>query len=511
MKQILLFAAMMLFGAVQNIHAQNGVNDCGTLIIPVDYDEIEAGSDGLFVVTEGKKKGVVDSNGKTIVPIEYDDIDIGKIMGNCGGLIVVKNEQKRSDNEKNYTYGLYNKDGVIVAPMGKYESIRIRDNFGFGGMAEVDILKEIKKVTEEYAGSDKVDVYEMRVTDEGILLKDGTLLTSYDRMSIEKNGLIKVHKGNLVGVLNDKGKIIVPIQYDNVSIRDNLIKVETPYQNDGRKYGVFNNKGEVVVPVGKYVSINIEDKYIVVGKNGKKGVLNQKGMEIVPIGLYEDCHISGIDEINQYYIGIESNKKKGALNDNGKVFIPIGQYEDFIVISHNLAIVKSNGRKGLVDKNGTLIVPIGKYDNLLCRHGIITYSQKGKWGVIDEKGHQVTPAEYDNIEPARHSYGMAIVAKDGKVGVINSEGKMIVALGDYNGGSIVGKIGFLQSSGGTMIFNLEGKILASVGVYDKCKQQYGNLIGVEMNKWPIPLNPTNSEEGLYIVMSNGKYGVVKLW
>lgn len=513
MKKIVLFAVMMLLGAVQNVNAQNEVNDCGTLILPIDYDDIKAGNDGLFVVEKDKKKGVINSNGNTIVPIEYDDVDMGRIMENCGGLIVVKKQQKRSDNKTDNIYGLFNKDGVMVAPMGKYESIRIRDRFGFEGMAEVSILKEIKKETEESLGSDKVNVYERRITEDGVLLKNGTLLTSYNSMSIEGNGLIEVHKGDLEGVINDKGEIIVPIQFSTVSLRDSksLIYVSTPYQSGGRKKGVYNNKGEVVVPIGKYESIDINDTYMVVGKGGKKGVLNQKGLEIVPIGMYEKCSIREIDEMNHYYIEIESNKQRGALNDNGKVFIPIGKYEDFNVINQDLAIVKSNGGNGIVDKNGTLIVPIGKYDKLIYRYGVLTYSQNGKWGVIDEKGNQATPAEYDNIEPARHSLGIALVTKDGKIGVINSEGKQIVALGDYNGGSIIGKIGFLKSNEGTMIFNLDGKILAPIGKYEKCKQQYGNLTGVEINNWPIPLNPSNSDEGLYIVKSNGRCGIVKLW
>ena len=511
MKKIVLFAAMMLLGAAQNMNAQNEVNDCGTLILPIDYDEIEAGNDGLFVVKKGKKKGVVDSNGKTIVPIEYDEIDLGRVGENCGGLIVVRNQQRRSDNKTDDIYGLYNKDGVMVVPMGKYESIRIRDEFGFEGMAEVKIFKEMKKVTEStLEGPEKV-LYELPITEDGVLLKDGKLLTSYDRMSIEGSGLIVVEKDKRKGVLNEYGEIIVPIQYEDVSIRDNLIEVETPYQNDGRKYGVYNNKGEVIVPVGKYKSIDIDDTYIVVEQNGKKGILNQKGVVIVPIGLYEDCRVRECFERNQYYVAIISNKKEGVMNENGKVSIPIGKYEDVSVLNHNLAIVKSNGKNGIVDKNGTLIVPFGKYVDLVYRYGVLTYLQNGKWGVLDEKGNQATPAEYDNIEPARHSLGLALVAKEGKLGVINSEGKQIIPLGNYNDGSIMGKIGFLKSNEGTLLFSLDGNILAPVGKYEKCKQQYGDVRGFEINSWPVPLNPLNSEEGLYIVTSNGKSGIVKLW
>lgn len=509
MKKIVLFAAMMLLGAVQIVNAQEDSKECGTLVVPVIYDNVEAGSDGLLVVTKDKKKGVVDSNSKTIVPVEYDDVDMGKVEENCGGLIIVK----KSDNKSEIIYGLFNKDGVLIAPMNKYESIRIRDMFGYEGMAEVRILKEIKRQVLHTVEGDDSTVYEIPIIEEGVLLKDGTLLTSYDKMSIENVGLIVVEKEGRKGVLNDKGEIIIPVKYEDIIMKgaNGLIEVET-YQNGSRKYGVYNDKGEVVVPVGKYESIKIKESYIEVKKNKNGGILNSKGIEIVPPGMYEECYVRKCHDRNQYYVVIKSNnKKEGAVNDNGKVFIPIGKYEDFSVFNKNLALVKLNGKSGILDKNGTMLVPIGKYDKLSYSYGMLTYYQNGKWGVLDEKGSQATPAEYDNIEPARHSTGMALVAKDSKIGVINNKGKMIVALGDYNGGAIVGKIGFLKSNQGTMFFNLDGKILSPEGCYEKCKQRYGNLKGYAINNWPIPLNPNNSEEGLYCIESSGKNGIVKLW
>jgi hypothetical protein len=104
---------------------------------------------------------------------------------------------------------------------------------------------------------------------------------------------------------------------------------------------------------------------------------------------------------------------------------------------------------------------------------------------------------------------MAIVAKESKIGVINSKGKLVVPLGLYNDGAIVGNIGFLKSDEGTMLFDCDGKILAPIGKYEKCQQKYGKLSGI--NKWPIPFNPNIIDEGLYYVTINDKRGVVKLW
>ena len=103
---------------------------------------------------------------------------MGKVEENCGGLIVVK----KTDNKSKDIYGLFNKDGVLIAPMNKYKSIRIRDMFGYEGMAEVRLLKEIKRQVLHTVEGDDSTVYEIPIIEDGVLLKDGTLLTSYDKM-----------------------------------------------------------------------------------------------------------------------------------------------------------------------------------------------------------------------------------------------------------------------------------------------------------------------------------------
>ena len=40
MKKNVLFVALMLLGAVQNVNAQEYSKECGTLVVPVIYDNI---------------------------------------------------------------------------------------------------------------------------------------------------------------------------------------------------------------------------------------------------------------------------------------------------------------------------------------------------------------------------------------------------------------------------------------------------------------------------------------
>ena len=209
MKKIVLFAAIMLAGAVQFVNAQDENNDCGTFVIPAIYDKIEPRADGLFLVTKEDKEGVLNSEGKIIVPIEFDYIRMGKLEENWGGLIVAG---KKIVKEDKHICSMYNKDGVLLVPMNKYYDISIKD--GCEGLAKVSILiKEFNDTSWTLEG-DSYDVERRVKTKDGVLLKNGKLLDSYDNYSIERGGLIIVGKDGKKGVLNQNGEVVIPIQYE---------------------------------------------------------------------------------------------------------------------------------------------------------------------------------------------------------------------------------------------------------------------------------------------------------
>lgn len=51
------------------------IDEKGTLIIPINYSDITAYSEGVIGVQLNKKWGFLDRNGKTVIPFIYNDID----------------------------------------------------------------------------------------------------------------------------------------------------------------------------------------------------------------------------------------------------------------------------------------------------------------------------------------------------------------------------------------------------------------------------------------------------
>lgn len=495
MKKKMLIAALMLLGVVCIMKAQNETDTNGTLVVPLVYDNIECGFNGLFVVQKANKKGVVNSDGKIIVPIQYDYVKIGgrDYDYDCS-LIVVGNIIGKNDEEGEIrNYGLYNNNGTMISSLGKYKSIYCRH----GDVAEVEIVR-LDSVY--YDGKLEIEELDRKY---GVMLSDGTLLAPYEDVSIERNGLIVVEKNRKYGVINSKGGSILPTKYRYIRICDNgFIKVALG-SFDEEKYGIFDKEGKEIVPIGKYEYVDVKRSCIRVKQNGKQGFLNLKGVELFPIGKYEISSEEMCEDEIHSYIYVSSNKQRGAISCNGKVIVPIGKYSDFKIGDNSLAVVKSNGKYGVIDGNGKIVIPMGKYDELRLLKGVIVYKgRNGKYGILDRNGRQIVNAELTFV--GIQINGLIDVFKEDMYGIVNQNGHLVIPYGNYKNTGWVNNVGYVQSEEGMLYFDSKGNVLATPEMYKKCEEKYEELDG------PVPVD-TDSSKGLFVVTSNGKKGVVRMW
>lgn len=167
-----------------------------------------------------------------------------------------------------------------------------------------------------------------------------------------------------------------------------------PFQFNNGKWGVMNINGEVITKC-QYDSIiyNCEDssKYIAVCNDGKYGCINQYGTEII------SC-----------------------------------QYDSLLVCENVIAHYNRHfGKFGLIDVTGKILFGC-KYSNLRVLNGVIACQdeQTSKWCIIDSHGKKLTSYDYDSlsINKLRGSLtkGFVNAWKEGKVGIIRSDGRLIV-------------------------------------------------------------------------------------
>ncbi|MBQ8070585.1 MAG: WG repeat-containing protein [Bacteroidales bacterium] len=187
------------------------VKENGEVVVPPQYDYIySADNQGWIKVEKGDFLGFIDKTGKEVIPVKYTYI-----------YSVGKNGWRQVENGK--LKGYIDGTGKEVVQV-KYTYI-----YSLGGEN----------------GWTKVEINDLKgFIDEGgkeIVAPQFTYISSPDK----KTGLRKVEIKNKSGVLNDSGILILPCEYDSVSIdSDGTVKV-----TQGNKTGRTDKTGKFIVPL----------------------------------------------------------------------------------------------------------------------------------------------------------------------------------------------------------------------------------------------------------------------
>lgn len=221
------------------------INKKGEVVIPAVYMEVDDFYEGLCAVKNTENKwGCIDTKGNTVIPFDYEEISA------CfGGVICAKKDGKWGmiDTEESIIVPfegadtLFNSEllGVIVFPDSSWRNVDKRGRY---------VIKDIFSAV----GGDECQspgglIPAQVIVDESNHVKFGLARRSdyaivtplYDNinMVICQEGLLSVKNGDKYGALDRWGNVVIPIEYDKLSVsNDGLLTVE----KDGRM-GVIKN------------------------------------------------------------------------------------------------------------------------------------------------------------------------------------------------------------------------------------------------------------------------------
>ncbi len=127
------------------------------------------------------------------------------------------------------------------------------------------------------------------------------------------------------------------------------------------------------------------------------------------------------------------------------------KFEFFGDFYKGIARAKINGKWGLVNQKGEQITPFEFEEivSLSYSRGLYGIKKNGKWGFIDRNGECVTEAKYDAIFPFYGNFGISKVQKNHRWGLIDKNGKNLTNI-SYAKVELFGK--------GFLLVELNGKL-----------------------------------------------------
>ena len=294
------------------------VSEKGAVILPLKYSEINSNKNG-YTVTLNEKMGLFNSEGKEIIPISYrwiytdeidDNIPIVARLNGKEGYINTKNEWVIPPT---YRDAFAFRQGVAIVKKGRnYMCINLKgeaviqdfDNYVIEPSDNTYIVGVRKEC--------KYMVYDL----------NGNLLDTYDGFinNWSDDAIFAVKKGGKWGYIDGYGKVIIPLEYEEVGdFSEGLAAVRKD-----NKWGYINPKNEVVIPIE---FTNREVSYF---KNGVAkyytdsgiGLINLKG-EIIAEPKYdsieyvrENVAIVSFDDYFYLYDFVKDKKLKRLTPDD---------------------------------------------------------------------------------------------------------------------------------------------------------------------------------------------------
>ena len=230
-------------------------------------------------------------------------------------------------------------------------------------------------------------------------------------------------------VIDKDGKTILN-DYTNVRAIENSDGSNVWYENDtliyenSGKYGLINFSGKQILEA-EYDNIYALDgieKNIIIEKNGKKGLVNTSMGEIIIQPEYDSIETVTSTYENGYIVG--KNGKFGIISADAKIIFEPKYDEVKKVASEEYYAVVENGKLELVDLNGNIKLDSG-FDDIKEINGDNLVIVSGEnYGVIGIDGTELIKPEYQNLKFAYGTYYIA--EKNETYGVISSTGGTLV-------------------------------------------------------------------------------------
>lgn len=202
-------------------------------------------------------------------------------------------------------------------------------------------------------------------------------------------------------------------------------------QKDGKEGACDKNGKELIPPEYDDVSVDYDDKYIKAKRNGEIIIFNLSGKELFH-GEFDD--ISWWQMKDDGYCEVKKNGKKGLINKNGKLVVPCEYKEIFVYVEDKYIRATQSGNSAIYNLNGDVLLH-GDFDDIKSwwnmKNGYCEVKKNGKYGVVNREGKLIIPCEFDGISYYNAKEGLCGVAIKSKNGVYDVKNNKLVVPCQY--------------------------------------------------------------------------------
>lgn len=418
----------------------------GNILIESD-SPITSVADTLYQYSKDNKYGIINDKAEVIAPAQFDYIS----SNGYSPLVATKNAKQGILQPSGSTQQLavnkyydrlqeaYIEDKNLAELQLSDEEINAREVSGMDEL-EVDDLQQTTQA--QYSFSEALYIAQ-NDSKFGLIDSKDTIRIPflYDQMSVSM-GTLLVKKNQNYGLLTPHNETVAGVLYDQIEEIYNAEHDSAYKVTQGNQQGIIDVKGKKILPLSAYQIVdesdNTVDRYVIMGADGKYGLLSADASSISIVANYEKIE----QKLSNKNIIAQLKGKRVLLDPFGQV-IPsnLSQYSEVteMYASDNLKVVDQNGKQGVVSADGKLIIsPL--YD-AIDAITLAYYSEEGstyyylieadeRYGLLDDKGKMIIKPKYSSLNPLGYLPYIVATYYDGnmedvKVGLINAKGQVV--------------------------------------------------------------------------------------
>ncbi len=360
---------------------QNGkygfVNEEGNIVIPLAYDYCSNFKNGFADVRKDGKYGVIDTNGTVLVPIEYQSLSllptslaIAAKDVKCGVIDMTGNEVVPfiydnisalpfDSNYYNHLFAIWQNGKAALADIDGnpltdfvYEHIDffseeralVRKEDGKWGYIDkngVEIIPAVyEKASQFYHGLASVteDGVDSFIDTTGTVSFVGNALGFYDSYNLA----LRSDDNGKWGAIDRTGKLVVPIEYDDINIYDEVLI----WVNDRteQRSGYYDKDGNIVVPLRQNSTgkgSKPAEGLIGIEKDNKCGYVDYAGNSVV------EFEYDAVGEFNGGFAPVQKDDVWGYIDKSGQ-YVVMPEYDQAQSFSNGWAWVQKDGKWGIL-------------------------------------------------------------------------------------------------------------------------------------------------------------------
>lgn len=268
-------------------------------------------------------------------------------------------------------------------------------------------MKKVNSSTKEQLTSE-VPIRDSKSGKFGFITKSGKIIVPYiyDAAASFNEGAAWVFKDNKFAFINEQGNLITEwMTLTQISdFHDGLARIAAPDNKSGYKYGYIDKTGKTIIQTQYDRAFDFQGGLAYVEKNKEGRFINTTGA--TAITMFPKYEYAG--NCDDGLIRFKQNNRLGFMDKNGKIVLPAIYY--FVGIFYDgITEIRDSltENMGVINKKGDTIVPI-IFDQVGIRSkNLISVKVRDRAGFLDKKGNMVIPMVFDYAAVSESEFGTA--------------------------------------------------------------------------------------------------------